>query len=252
MRLFFRKYGEGPPLFILHGLYGSSDNWVTIARKISRHFTVYLPDARNHGQSPHSDLHDYESMADDLLELVSSLGIKRFFLAGHSMGGKCAMHFAIKNYEMLNGLLVADISPFTDENHAGKTFEQHSKILSAVIDVNLIGVKSRKEVETSLSGDIQSEKVRGLILKNLQRNTDGSFSWKINASGLLKNLYHILEGIPLPANSYQEITGFPVIFLKGENSEYISIVPVTPCAAVAWIGVPLGSVNGVRIMPIGW
>ncbi|TFG88434.1 MAG: alpha/beta fold hydrolase, partial [Candidatus Atribacteria bacterium] len=54
MKLFCRKYGSGPPLIILHGLYGSSDNWVSVARSISDRFTVYLPDQRNHGQSPHS------------------------------------------------------------------------------------------------------------------------------------------------------------------------------------------------------
>jgi esterase len=68
MKLFFRKYGNGPPLFILHGLYGSSDNWVTIARNLSESFTVYLPDQRNHGQSPHADNHDYDSMSRDLFD----------------------------------------------------------------------------------------------------------------------------------------------------------------------------------------
>ena len=111
MKLFFRKYGNGPPLVILHGLYGSSDNWVTIAKILSDSFTVYLPDQRNHGQSPHSDIHDYDSMRDDLLEFVRDQSINKFFLAGHSMGGKTAIAFALKWPEMLNGLLIADISP---------------------------------------------------------------------------------------------------------------------------------------------
>ena len=85
MKLFFRKYGDGPPLIILHGLYGSSDNWVSLAKSISDRFTVYLPDQRNHGQSPHSDVHDYEWMKAGLYELVEELGPGRFFLAGHSM-----------------------------------------------------------------------------------------------------------------------------------------------------------------------
>jgi len=223
MNLFFRKYGEGPPLFILHGLYGSSDNWVTIAKKISSRFTVYLPDARNHGQSPHSDLHDYESMTLDLLELVKSLGISRFFLAGHSMGGKCAMHFAIKNAEMIEGLVVADISPFTNENLSVLAYEQHYKILSTINGVDLSVIHSRSQVEAILATEIKSEKIRSLIMKNLQRVNNGSFSWKLNAPGLQKNLPVILEGIPLPPESYQEVTGFPVIFLKGEKSEYISV-----------------------------
>ena len=56
MKLFYRKYGEaGPPLIIVHGLYGSGDNWVTIARELAASFEVYVVDQRNHGQSPHSD-----------------------------------------------------------------------------------------------------------------------------------------------------------------------------------------------------
>src|SRR5512133_2376601 len=116
MKLFCRKYGNGPPLIILHGLFGSSDNWVTIAKNLSDSFTVYLPDQRNHGQSPHSDVHDYDSMRDDLFELVNDLSLKKFFLAGHSMGGKTAISFALKWPEMLNGLLIADISPFVNKS----------------------------------------------------------------------------------------------------------------------------------------
>lgn len=82
MKLFFRKYGSGPPLIILHGLYGSSDNWVSFAKSISDRFTVYLPDQRNHGQSPHSDIHDYTSMKEDLFDMAEELRLDRFFLAG--------------------------------------------------------------------------------------------------------------------------------------------------------------------------
>ena len=77
MKLFYRKYGEGPPLVILHGLYGSSDNWVTVAKNISRRFTVYLPDLRNHGSSPHSEIHDYRSISSDIFELSNDLGLGR-------------------------------------------------------------------------------------------------------------------------------------------------------------------------------
>ena len=91
MKLFYRKYGNGPPLIILHGLFGSSDNWVTIAKMLSESFTVYLPDQRNHGQSAHSEIHDYFSMRDDLYRTGKNLKLKKFFLAGHSMGGKTAI-----------------------------------------------------------------------------------------------------------------------------------------------------------------
>ena len=88
MKLFCRKFGNGPPLIILHGLYGASDNWVSIAKNIGDSYTVYLPDQRNHGQSPHAEVHDYNSMRDDLFEMAGDLGLRKFFLAGHSMGEK--------------------------------------------------------------------------------------------------------------------------------------------------------------------
>lgn len=222
MKLFFRKYGNGPPLVILHGLYGSSDNWVTIARSLSDSFTVYLPDQRNHGQSHHSEIHDYDSMRDDLFELANDLSLGRFFLAGHSMGGKTAISFALKWPEKLNGLLIVDISPFTNESTRNSVYLQHCTILNAILSTDLRKVSTRREAEEALIIKIPSQKIRELILKNLQRTDENTFTWKLNASSLLKNLDRIMEGIELRTDYTQQISGFPVIFLKGGDSDYIS------------------------------
>src|SRR5450759_297632 len=221
MKLFYRKYGAGPPLIILHGLYGSSDNWVTIAKKLSETFTVYLPDQRNHGQSPHSEKHDYDSMRDDLFELANDLKLDKFFLAGHSMGGKTAISFALKWPEMLNGLLIADISPFINENLQNSAYNQHLTILKAILSIDLSRISLRGEAESILLEKIPSEKVRGFILKNLQRTTGNNFTWKINVSSLLNNLEKIMEGVDRRADISQPITGFPVIFLQGADSDYL-------------------------------
>ncbi len=238
MKLFYRKYGNGPALVILHGLYGSSDNWVTIAKNLSDSFTVYLPDQRNHGQSPHNEIHDYDSMRDDLFELINDLKLKKFFLAGHSMGGKTAISFALKWPERLNGLLIADISPFTYESDGHSAYSQHSGILNAILSLDLQKVTTRNEVEGLLKGKISSEKERGLILKNLQRTENNNFSWKINAKSLLANLEKIMTGIRRQTDYNQQITGFPVIFLRGGDSDYIpekdfkDILHVFPAAEI--------------------
>ena len=222
MKLYYRKYGNGPPLIILHGLYGSSDNWVTIAKNLSDIFTVYLPDQRNHGQSPHSEIHDYTAMGEDLFELVNDLKLSRFFLAGHSMGGKTAIEFALKWPEMLNGLLIADISPFTNENNSHSVFSQHNSILNAILSFDPRKISTRREAEAILMEKIPSDKVRGLILKNLHRISENSFGWKLNALSLKKNLEKIMEGIDRKTALSHHISGFPVIFLKGSDSDYIS------------------------------
>ena len=221
MKLFYRRYGEGPPLIILHGLYGSSDNWVSIAKYLGGSFTVYLPDQRNHGRSPHSNIHDYDSMRDDLFELADELTLKNFFLAGHSMGGKTAISFTLKWPERISGLLVADISPFINESSKNIIYNQHLTILNTILSIDLPTVSTRKEAELILSEKIDSEKIRGFILKNLQRNNNNSFEWKLNARSLLNNLDRIMEGIDRREYINQQVTGFPVIFLKGENSDYL-------------------------------
>ncbi|MCX6330943.1 MAG: alpha/beta fold hydrolase [Bacteroidia bacterium] len=221
MKLFYRKYGEGPPLVILHGLYGSSDNWVSIAKKLVNNFTVYLPDQRNHGQSPHSDVHDYDSMSNDLHEFVIELNLKKFFLAGHSMGGKTAVRFALRWPEMLEGLLVADISPFETKARYTEYYNQHLTILKTLAKIDISEARSRAEVEKLFAEKISSVRIRKLILKNIHRSDEGKLSWKINNASLLKNIDKIMDSVVAKNEILEPVTGFPVIFLKGEKSDYI-------------------------------
>jgi esterase len=221
MKLFFRKYGNGPPLIILHGLFGSSDNWSTLARSIAGKFTVILPDQRNHGFSPHSEIHDYDSLSNDLNELATELNLDRFFLAGHSMGGKAAIAFAYKWPEKLNGLLVADISPVNTPVFNNNMAEQHLKLLDAILSSDLKEINSRQQADLALSEKVPDEKIRGLILKNLRTNPDNSYSWKINAAALKKNIENIMDEVMPPDPAGLRLTGFPVYFLKGEKSDYL-------------------------------
>lgn len=221
MKLFNRKYGSGPALIILHGLYGSSDNWVTVAKQLSDRFTVILPDLRNHGLSPHSAIHDYASMTGDILELVNETGIKKFFLAGHSMGGKTAVSFALRHPELINGLMVLDVSPFSHKN-SQKEYDYHYNILSAILDSDITRLSTRQEIESLLSKSIAEERTRALIMKNVGRTSATGFAWKINADALLKNLHRIINGIVDDNESMPVMSGFPVIFLKGSDSSYIS------------------------------
>jgi esterase len=221
MRLFYRIYGSGHPLIILHGLFGSSDNWISIARSLSSKFMVVLPDQRNHGQSPHSQIHDYNSMKEDLDELVNELGWKNFFLAGHSMGGKVAVNYALSWPEKLDGLIVADISPFSQKSSESEDFVLHKKILDYMINENISRFKARNEISSNLSRNINSEKVRELVLKNLRRRSDNTFTWKINAMAIRENLHRMAEGIKPAYEYFPEIKGFPILFLRGEYSDYL-------------------------------
>ncbi len=227
MKLFYRKYGSGPAMMILHGLYGSSDNWVSIARKIDDRFTVIIPDLRNHGSSPHSAIHDYDAMSLDIKELADDLNLTQFYLAGHSMGGKAAMKFAMRWPEMLRGLLIADISPVNSSERFKKDLKKHREILQAMLSADITSAGSRKEIETFFSS-LKSEKLTGFILKNLRRNTGDGFVWKINLRALAANIENIMASVEPGRNEDNSIAGLPVFFLKAGNSDYIADDDVTP------------------------
>ena len=107
MNLFFQRLGEGPPLLIFHGLFGSLDNWRTHAKQLSRHFTVYSVDLRNHGHSPHAERFDYPAMAADVIQLIDDEDLPPVIALGHSMGGKVVMQLANDAPELLEKIIVA-------------------------------------------------------------------------------------------------------------------------------------------------
>ena len=207
MIIHFKKIGQGPALFILHGIFGSGDNWLSIGRRLSEHFTVYLTDARNHGQSFHSDLFDYNAMVDDLLNVLNDEGLDKIILIGHSMGGKTAMNFALQHPKKVKSLIVVDMAPKGYLPH-------HHHIFKAFHAIDLKQIQSRKDAENKLSHLIQDDGIRQFILKNLRRDRDG-FSWKINIKAIESNIENI--GVPVLKGR----NAVPVLFIRGANSDYI-------------------------------
>jgi esterase len=208
MKLNFKKIGSGPPLVILHGLFGSADNWFSISRELDQDFTMYLVDQRNHGDSPHADDWNYEVMAKDLLELIDDEGLDKVFLMGHSMGGKVAMTFAVKYPERVERLIVADISPRYYPVH-------HEVILDGLQAINLTEFQSRKEADDALAVHIPDFGTRQFLLKSLGRNSDG-FYWKINLPVIAANIEEVGKALKEGA-TYKGKT----LFLAGGKSDYI-------------------------------
>ncbi len=209
MKLFFRELGEGEPIIILHGLFGSSDNWLTQAKLIGPHYKVYSVDQRNHGQSPHSDAFDYKSMVDDLKEFIEVHQIKDPVIIGHSMGGKAAMNFALAHQNMLSKLIVVDISP-REYNL------EHYTILEGLKAIPINSITSRNEADEMLSQHVPDPDVRQFLLKNLQRKSTGGFSWKINLPIIDAKLSNI--GVDL---QYSGQFKKPTLFIRGAKSNYV-------------------------------
>ena len=177
MELNYKKLGEGQPLIILHGLFGSLDNWLTLAKYWAENYEVWLIDQRNHGKSPHADEHSYELMAQDLKKFMEENHIENPIILGHSMGGKTAMEFAITFPAQVKALIVVDIAPVSYQVH-------HWDIIEALESIDLSKVESRKDADKILQKKISSFGVRQFLLKNLDRIGQSTYQWKFNLSVL--------------------------------------------------------------------
>src|SRR5262249_38389288 len=111
MELHYERYGQGHPLIILHGLFGSLENWRTLSKAFAQSFTVFALDQRNHGRSPHSEVFTYQAMMADVREFMEQHDLASAYVLGHSMGGKVAMQFALTHPDMVDRLIVVDIAP---------------------------------------------------------------------------------------------------------------------------------------------
>ena len=225
MELFFRKMGAGPPMIILHGLYGSSDNWFSIGKAFSEKFEVFLIDQRNHGASPHTREHSYIQLRNDLYDFMETQGIHKPVILGHSMGGKAAMFFASAWPDRLHSLIVVDISPasYKSLTRPAPQSIDHMNILTAMLGIDFSRVKDREDVNRMLAETLGSERVRNFLLKNLKRDAENRYSWRLNVKTLHDQLPQILDGLdPKPFMNGNGITGFPVLFVKAGSSNYIS------------------------------
>lgn len=211
MELFYKQYGAGPPLLILHGLLGASGNWHTLASKVlAEHFSVYALDQRNHGRSPHTDDFDYPLMAEDLLGFIRQHDLGAPHLLGHSMGGKTAMQFALHYPEHTGKLIVVDMAPRAYPPH-------HSDLIAALQAVDLSVHDSRGEIDAFLAEAIPSRGVRQFLLKNLDYDSAaGQYSWRMNLDAIARNYAAINVGIEAPEPFRGE-----ALFVRGGNSPYV-------------------------------
>ncbi len=211
MKLFCRQFGTGDPVIILHGLFGISDNWVTFGRKLADHHTVYIPDLRNHGQSPHSTIFDFSSLTGDLFELIEDHYLESVQIIGHSLGGKTAMFFALQNPGLVRKLVVVDISL-----RKSLPDREHQQLLNAMMAVDFTIAGSRSEVDHQLASQIKSLKLRQFLLKNVYWRDRHTLDWRLNLKSINENLLSIFEGVN-QAGVYTR----PVLFVRGGLSDYI-------------------------------
>lgn len=209
MLLHHKVLGEGQPLILLHGLFGSLNNWRLIARKLASFYRVVLVDQRNHGHSPHREGMEYRALAADLCELMDALGLTSAHLLGHSMGGKTAMQFAGDYPARVDRLIVVDVAPRAYPS-------RHEVILNALLALDLTWFTRRKDLDAVLARDIPNPAVRQFLLANLERDGNGRFRWRMNLAAIQRGYSQVNGAVTLTGP-----VDHPALFVRGGKSDYI-------------------------------
>jgi len=215
MQLAFNQFGspaseDSQTILILHGMFGSKRNWQSIARKLGEDLQLFTLDLRNHGDSEHSDTMSYEDMADDVFQFISEHSLGKVSVVGHSMGGKVAMQMALQQPEIIKRVVIVDIAPVKYEHG-------FNDLIESLYALPLDQISSRQEADKHLQASVQPESLRQFLLQNLGKSDTG-FSWRINLNGIQSSIDELMD---FPADHKHMQYQNPVLFLKGEKSDYI-------------------------------
>jgi esterase len=211
LNLICEGVGSGPPLVILHGLFGSSGNWRGIARELAITHSVFSVDLRNHGASPWADWMDYLEMADDVLQVIERLGLDRPTVMGHSMGGKTAMALALRHPARVGRLIVVDIAPLSYADTLTPFNE-------AMRSVDVLAAASRAEVQRRLQQTVPDPGVVPFLMQNLVMRND-HFDWRLNLLGINRAMPQLCD---FPSAVLGLRFAGPVTVIAGANSDYVA------------------------------
>ena len=219
MQLYYREKGaaSNPPLIILHGLWGASDNWLEVANLLSDRFHVIIPDLPNHGKSFHHERHDYEFLADCVYEFIAGLNLScQPYWLGHSMGGKILMHLLLKWPKIAQRAAIVDIIP-KDYGQASNV-RLHHELIAYIKSIRIEDIHERSIFLKRIQEDLKEEELYQLLAKNIRKNKEsGLLEWKVNLKALQTHMNHLADW----QNPSASICPDPILFIKGECSDYI-------------------------------
>lgn len=204
------EFGEGPPLLVLHGLFGSSANWRTLARRLAHQRRVLTLDLRNHGASPWAEEMSYPALAADVAAFMRDRGLASATLLGHSMGGKTAMVLALSQPRLVERLIVIDIAPVAYAH-------SHRVYIEAMRSLDATALARRAQADAALSTAVPDAGVRAFLLQNLVQR-DGRLRWRVNLAALAAAMDDLI-GFPETAQ-FERYAG-PALFVRGERSDYV-------------------------------
>ncbi|ROS04770.1 esterase [Sinobacterium caligoides] len=209
--LYYRELGQGAPVVLIHGLFGMGDNLLALAKSLAEQYRVILPDLAYHGRSPREGGVSHSEQAASVFATLDQLGIDSFRLLGHSLGGKVAMQMALLAPTRIESLIVVDIAPVHYLEH------RHRNVFAALKAVPLDQISRRSDADRLMAVYVEDAGVRQFLLKNLYKDEEGGYNWRADIQALEQG-YELIARGPDIEGSFQG----PTLFIKGENSNYIT------------------------------
>lgn len=199
--------GEGPPVVLLHGLFGAARNFGMIQRTLATRYRTIALDMRNHGESPHAADMAYPTQAEDVRDTLRSLGVETAAVIGHSMGGKAAMALALRWPQQVGRLLVADIAPVIYQH-------DNTMIAQAMRAIPLTATLTRQQADAGLADTVPRADIRAFLLQNLRLGA--SPHWRIGLEEIAAAIPDLEGWVDLPS-VYSGMS----LFVTGGNSDYV-------------------------------
>lgn len=221
LRLLCRRWGDpgAPALVLLHGLRGFSGTWRQLASELSTDYHLVALDQRGRGESDWDTEQNYytDSYLADLEGVVDRLGLERFALLGHSMGGATAYVYADRHPQRLSALLIEDIAPGSSTGGAGA-----ERILAemAALPEGFPNWAEARRYWRARRPSIGESALEQRLAESLREACDGSITWRYDARGIRRTRMH-----PDPARAIDlwplvQRLEVPTLIIRGEKSDF--------------------------------
>ena len=207
-KIFFREFGKGDDLVILHGILGCSDMWIPVVRKLSERYHVVVPDLPNHGLSEHSESIDFGHTAETISDFLKANQIERPCVIAHSYGAKVAFQMLAKGFPF-EKIVAVDMLPST--TFAEPAITQIIEFVGRPLPCLKSFAEAKKLfTEQGFEPRFADLLAKGMIMKN------GSLQWKFNAKAIAKNGGQLLQ-----SKHFEGVTETPLLVVKGQLSPYV-------------------------------
>lgn len=203
-----------PPLLILHGLFGSKRNNRSVGRALAQKLqtTVYNLDLRNHGESAHSPVHTYTSMAEDVAYFMKQNQIPPSIVIGHSMGGKTALSFSLEFPELVQACISVDNAAVKKPLSAD--FHTYIKGMQTVDSANASSIQEMQEL---IAPFCSNKPVADFLLSNFARQ-NGVYRCRL-ALRVLDKYLDTIAGFDFKASKPFDK---PTLLIRALNSPFIN------------------------------